>query len=48
MARRRVGRWLRNLAHRIDPQPPGTVPGMTYLDFVRGETWQDGKRVYRA
>lgn len=44
--RRRIGRWLRDLAHRVDPQPPSlTRPGTTYIDFVRGEVWQDGKLV---
>jgi len=46
--RRRIGRWLRDLAHRIDPQPPTRHvgdDGMYYMDFRRGEVWLDGKRV---
>jgi hypothetical protein len=38
---------LRSLAHRIDPQSPGRAPGMTYLDFTRGEVWRDGERISR-
>lgn len=47
--RRRIGRWLRDLAHRVDPQPPSpSQPGMTHLDFARGEVWRDGKLLSKS
>jgi hypothetical protein len=47
--RGRIGRELRNLAHRVDPQPPaGMQAGMYFMDFVRGEVWLDGKRISRS
>jgi len=49
--RRKTGRALRNLAHRIDPQPPARHAGdsdMYYLDFTRGEVWLDGERISKT
>ena len=47
--RARIGRLLRYLAQRIDPEPAKyTQKGMYYVDFIRGEVRLDGKVISKA